>query len=71
MRVDRTAQTGLPGDARRVGPRFAPRQRVPASVLLIDDVTTTGATLAGAAAALRAGGAMRIAALTAARTPSW
>ncbi len=39
-------------------------------VLLVDDVTTTGATLAAAAQALRAAGAARVDALVFARTPA-
>jgi predicted amidophosphoribosyltransferase len=38
-------------------------------VLVVDDVATTGATLAGAALALRGADAMQIVAVTAARTP--
>jgi predicted amidophosphoribosyltransferase len=41
---------------------------VPAEALLVDDVVTTGATLAAAAAALRAAGSERVAAVAFART---
>lgn len=62
-------QTGLPAAARRAGPHFSTRRAVPSSVILVDDIATTGATLAAAAAAMRTGGASRVFALTAARTP--
>jgi predicted amidophosphoribosyltransferase len=62
-------QTGLAADARRRGPRYVARRGVPGRVLLVDDVATTGATLAAAASALRAAGAREVLALTAARTP--
>jgi predicted amidophosphoribosyltransferase len=68
-RVAGPPQTGLPAAARRVGPRFAARRASPASVLVVDDVATTGATLAAAAVATRGAGAARVIALTAARTP--
>lgn len=41
-----------------------------AHVLLVDDVTTTGATLQTAALAMRKAGAMRVSALVFARTPN-
>jgi predicted amidophosphoribosyltransferase len=63
-------QTGLTATERRTGPRFTGSRQVPTSVLLVDDVATTGATLASAAAALRRAGATGIVALTAARTPA-
>ena len=68
-RLPGPAQTGLPGAARRRGPRFVARRRAPATVLVVDDVATTGATLAAAALALRAAGARVVVASTAARTP--
>jgi ComF family protein len=55
--------------AERLGqpPRIQARGAVPRSVLLVDDVLTTGATMSACAQALRAAGAARIVAVTFAR----
>lgn len=54
---------------RAAGPRLRCRPPAPASVLVIDDVLTTGATLAAAAGCLRRGGARRVDVLAVAWTP--
>jgi predicted amidophosphoribosyltransferase len=69
---DTPSQTGLDrrARARNVAGAFRVRRgaRIPPRVWLVDDVVTTGATLAEAARVLRRAGARQVAAICAART---
>ena len=67
---DTPSQTGLSRKERQRNVRgaFRARGRVPRDVWLVDDVVTTGSTLAEAARALRRSGARRIVCVCVART---
>lgn len=77
-RLARSERLENPADAFAVGSRLgrlwplggAARGVEGLSVLLVDDVVTTGATLNAAAVALRRAGAVQVTAAAAARTPS-
>jgi ComF family protein len=68
---DTPSQTGLDRRARRRNVRgaFAPRGPVAPRVWLVDDVVTTGSTLAEAARALQRAGARHVVGVCAAHTP--
>ena len=70
-RLDDEPQTARSREGRLAGPRLVVRQgRVPGSVLVVDDVCTTGSTLRVAAAALRAAGATEVVAAVATVAPA-
>jgi predicted amidophosphoribosyltransferase len=68
-RVAGPAQTGRSAAARRGNPGFVLRRHRPGRVLLVDDVITTGATVAAASRCLREGGVSSPVVLVLARTP--
>jgi predicted amidophosphoribosyltransferase len=68
-RRDGPPQTGRDAASRREGPTLVLRHaRVPARVLLIDDVITTGSSVTAAARTLRGGGAHLVRVCAGART---
>ena len=67
-REDGPTQTGRSRAQRLRGPRFVGLRAID-SVLLVDDVCTTGATMGAAASALRRAGTGRVHGLVLARTP--
>ena len=70
-RLDDEPQTARSREGRLAGPRLViGRGCIRGSVLVVDDVCTTGSTLRVAAAALRAGGAAAVVAAVATMAPA-
>ncbi len=70
-RLDDEPQTARTREGRLAGPRLAARRgRLRGSVLVVDDVCTTGSTLRVAATELRAGGAEAVVAAVATVAPA-
>lgn len=63
-------QSGRSAGERRANPAFAPAARPRRSIVLVDDVVTTAATIIAAARALRAAGATSVHAVVVARAPA-
>jgi predicted amidophosphoribosyltransferase len=68
-RAPSPAQTGRAAADRMDGPDLRPGVALGGTVLVVDDVITTGATLVAAAEALAAAGARQVVAVAAAATP--
>ncbi|MFM7068802.1 MAG: phosphoribosyltransferase family protein, partial [Actinomycetes bacterium] len=68
-RLPGPAQSGQGRGGRWSGPRYVPHGVAPRHCLVVDDVWTTGATLAAAAAALRSAGATVVDAVTISARP--
>jgi len=68
-RISRGHQTGSRREERLSGPTFVSRPRVEGAVIVVDDVTTTGATFRAAARVLAEAGAARVVCLAVAWTP--
>ncbi len=69
-RMDAAGQTGRSRSQRYGSPNFDPRRRPPGTILVVDDVITTGATLQAAARALIGAGAQQVFAVVAGTTPA-
>jgi predicted amidophosphoribosyltransferase len=68
-RAEGRSQTGLGRAQRLDGPAVGPRGRCPEAVVVVDDVVTTGASLAAVGRTLRHAGARRLSGLVVAVTP--